>query len=281
MLRGWKGFTEYRDKGEPDKGWDYNPADSQDDRLDQLIKERQASCNVGPHTFGRKDRGGGMFNANCSPKAAKMLDSMSAMLGKNTVNETFIRQSIGDVAWNAAVADFSARVLPPEVASAGLTMAEKVALYTWTLDTSQGSWFARINRVLRLADVSSAEIADVQPLVDGIQSALEKLPPFEGVVYRAVKQAKMQAEEWSAFISQFVVDGTVSLQGFSGCTTNASEMLRGRVRMTIISRTGRDISFLSSKPGQSEVLLSHGTSVVVDLVEHAENGAIKIWAHEM
>ncbi|MBK6999332.1 MAG: hypothetical protein IPH35_04980 [Rhodoferax sp.] len=160
-------------------------------------------------------------------------------------------------------------------------MAEQVALYTWTLDTSKGPWFSRINRVLRMADTSSTEVATVQPLIDGIQSALEKLPPFEGVVYRAVKQAKMQAEEWSAFLSQFVVDGTVSLQGLSGCTANASEMLRGRARMTIISRTGRDISSLSSKPGQSEVLLSHGTSVVIDLVEYTENGAIKIWAHEM
>lgn len=44
IKRGWKGFTEYRDKGEPDKGWDYNPADSQDDRLDKIKAERLAKA---------------------------------------------------------------------------------------------------------------------------------------------------------------------------------------------------------------------------------------------
>lgn len=42
--RGWKGFTEYRANSEPDKGWDYNPADSQDDRLDKIMADRLAKA---------------------------------------------------------------------------------------------------------------------------------------------------------------------------------------------------------------------------------------------
>lgn len=43
--RGWKGFAEYRADSEPDKGWDYNPADSQDDRLDKIMADRLAKAN--------------------------------------------------------------------------------------------------------------------------------------------------------------------------------------------------------------------------------------------
>lgn len=44
IQRGWKGFTEYRDKGEPDTGWDYNPADSQDERPEKIKAERLAKA---------------------------------------------------------------------------------------------------------------------------------------------------------------------------------------------------------------------------------------------
>lgn len=44
VKRGWKGFTEYRANSEPDKGWDYNPADSQDARLDKIKAEKLAKA---------------------------------------------------------------------------------------------------------------------------------------------------------------------------------------------------------------------------------------------
>jgi len=45
IKRGWNGFTEYRDKGEPDAGFDYNPADSHDANLDALMAKRLAEAN--------------------------------------------------------------------------------------------------------------------------------------------------------------------------------------------------------------------------------------------
>lgn len=224
---------------------------------------------------------GGKFDdvVNAGKDSMYRLERLGNIVGMNaTVNESVIRKSVGDDAWNIAVSELSSRVLPTEVASAGLTMAEQVALYTWTLDTSNGPWFSRINRVLRMADVSSAEVATVRPLIDGIQSALDKLPAYEGVVYRAIKQAGMTTDEWNAFLSQFVVGDSVALKGLSGSSADFSRMLRGRVRMTIISKTGRDISSLSNKPEQNEVLFQHNARIEIEKVEFTKEGAIRIWA---
>lgn len=45
IKRGWKGYPEYKPDGKPDTGWDYNPADSHDARLDALMAKRLAEAN--------------------------------------------------------------------------------------------------------------------------------------------------------------------------------------------------------------------------------------------
>lgn len=45
IKRGWKGHPEYRHDGEPDAGFDYNPADSHDANLDALMAKRLAEAN--------------------------------------------------------------------------------------------------------------------------------------------------------------------------------------------------------------------------------------------
>lgn len=197
------------------------------------------------------------------------------------MNETFICQSVGDDAWRTAVADLSSRALPPAVVAAGLTMAEQVALYTWTLDTSKGPWFSRINRVLRMANVNSAEFETVWPLVAGIKSALDKLPPFEGVVYRAVKEVQMDSATLSWFKEAYQPGNEVALEGFSGTSTNRMEMLKGRFKLVLNSRSGRNISMFSSKPQQAEVLLYHGTVIKINDVQTNKHGAVWIWADEI
>ncbi len=89
--------------------------------------------------------------------------------------------------------------MSPDVVSAGLTLAEQVAFYTWTLDTSKGPWFSRINRVLRMGDTDSAEFETVWPLVLSMRSALHKLPPYVGEVYRSIKESGMSADQLDWF----------------------------------------------------------------------------------
>lgn len=197
------------------------------------------------------------------------------------MNETFIRQSVGDDAWHTAVADLSSRALPPAVVAAGLTMAEQVALYTWTRDTSKGPWFSRINRVLRMAHINSAEFETVWPLVAGIKSALDKLPPFEGVVYRAIKESGMTAHQLAWFKDAYQPGKRVVFEGFAGTAKNQLQMLRGRFKLVIASKTGRDISALSSKPDQSEVLMRHATIFEIEKVSPTPHGAVNIWAREI
>ncbi|MDP2830267.1 MAG: hypothetical protein Q8O37_16895 [Sulfuricellaceae bacterium] len=61
--RGWKGQTKPA-PGDPDQGWDYNPADSQDEVLAGLVQKRLAAC---VKTFAS---GGSPKNIECLTKAA-------------------------------------------------------------------------------------------------------------------------------------------------------------------------------------------------------------------
>lgn len=215
------------------------------------------------------------------PVQRLQIDKYRSFIDNATVNETFIRQSVGDAAWSAAVADLSSRVFPPALAVVGLTMAEQVALYTWTLDTSKGPWFSRINRVLRMAETSSEEFETVWPLVAGIKSALDKLPPFEGVVYRAVKETPMDSATLSWFKEAYQPGKVILLDGFTSTSIDRLQILRGRFILSMDIVNGKDISALSSKPLQQEVLLGHGSRIEIDEVEAQPNGVVKIWAHEI
>ena len=197
------------------------------------------------------------------------------------MNETFIRHSVGDQAWDEAVRILSGRTMPQAVINAGLSMAEQVALYTWTLDTSKGPWFTRINRVLRMGETDSAEFEAVWPLVAAIKSALGKLPPFEGMVYRAIKESGMTAQQLAWFKDAYQPGQLVAIEGFAGTSKDQLQMLRGRFKLVVNSKTGRDISAFSAKADQDEVLIAHGAVISVTQVQRSKQGATWIWADEI
>jgi len=261
-----------------DKGWGSDPR-SWGQTLGQLVRNRISLCGVTKFSAD-----GAKSNLiHCQSEAAFIaMQRALASVDNSAVNETFIKQSIGQPAWDAAQAELRSRTLPPEVACAGLTMAEKVALHTWTLDTSNAPWFSRINRVLRMGDVNSTEFEAVWPLVAGIKSALGKLPPYQGLVYRAVKESAMTAKQLVWFEQSFFQPGNrVALEGFSGTSKDQLQMLRGRIKLVIASKTGRDISSLSAKTDQTEVLMMHATRIEVTKVRSTKQGAIWIWADEI
>jgi len=264
-------------EGGADPGWGSDPREW-GQTLGQLVRNRISLCGVTKFSAD-----GAKSNLiHCQSEAAFIaMQRALASVDNSAVNETFIRNSVGDLAWAEAVGDLMTRTLPPGVAAAGLTMAEQVALYTWTLDTTKGPWFSRINRVLRMADTSSAEFEAVWPIIAGIKSALDKLPPYQGMIYRSVKESHMTAQQLAWFNDAYQPGKMVVLEGLSGAAKNQLQMLRGRFKLTIKSKSGRDISALSSKPGQAEVLMMHGSIIRIYKVEKMPEGAIKIWAQEM
>jgi len=264
-------------EGKADEGWGHKPAEW-GKTLGQLVRKRINLCGIANFATG----GAKPTLVHCQSAAAfNAMHRALASVDNSAVNETFIKQSIGQSAWDAATLDLSARTLPSSVASVGLTMAEQVSLYTWTLDTSKGPWFTRINRVLRMGDVNSAEFETVWPLVAGIKSALDKLLPYQGLVYRAIKESGMTAQQLDWFRDSHQPGQRVAIEGFAGTARNQLQMLRGRFKLLINSESGRDISAFSAKHGQDEVLFMHGTIIHIDKVEETQHGAIRIWAHEI
>jgi SPP1 gp7 family putative phage head morphogenesis protein len=264
-------------EGRADEGWGHKPTEW-GKTLGELVRKRINLCGVANFATGGTKSG----LVHCQSEAAfNAMQRALASVDNSAMNETFIKQSIGLSAWDAATLDLSARKLPPGVVSAGLTMAEQVSLYTWTLDTSKGPWFSRINRVLRMGDVDSAEFETVWPLVAGIKSAMDKLPPFEGMVYRAIKERGMTAHQLAWFNDAYKIDSNIALEGYSGTSKDLLQILKGRYKLTIMSKTGRDISAFSSKADQAEVLIPHGAVIRVTRVLTQENGVIRIWADEI
>jgi hypothetical protein len=112
-----------------------------------------------------------------------------------------------------------------------------------------------------------------------LRSALEKLPPFVGTVYRGSKERPIGAEAFEDFVRKHETLPEVYHPGFIGTAAVESEALRGRAKLTIMSRTGRDISSLSSKPDQLEVLFMPPLRLAPERVIRGK--VVRIWAREI
>jgi hypothetical protein len=195
------------------------------------------------------------------------------------MSEELIRRSMGPVVFDAAATAVMSRQLPPQVQAAGLSLAEKVAVYAWTVDTSSGLWFARINAVMRMAELAPGELETVLPVAHALPSALRKLPPFVGTVYRGVKERPIGAEEFERFVREHETLTQVYHAGFVGASVVEGGALRGRAKLIIRSRTGRDISSLSAKPEQIEVLFLPPLKLAPERVIRGK--VVRIWANEI
>jgi hypothetical protein len=192
--------------------------------------------------------------------------------------ETELRNLVGQEAYAAVWSALRARSLPPSIVDAGLTEAEQVALHLWTLDTGQEAWFRQVNQALRSGDASA--LRRLQPLVEAMRRGLAKLPPFEGTVYRGVKERGFQGD-FQQWVESLQRDATIRELGFIGASKDLEQKLRGRVKLIIRSKTGKDISALSDKPGQTEVLLDAGSRFWIEERAIKQNGVIEIWAIQL
>jgi len=192
--------------------------------------------------------------------------------------ENDLRNLVSGETYDAARATLQGRTLPPSIVDAGLTEAEQVALHLWTQDTGQDAWFRQINQALRSGNAEN--LLRLQLLIIAMQSGLEKLPSFEGTVYRGVKERGFEGD-FKQWVESLQRDATIQELGFMGASKDPEQKLRGRVKLIIQSKMGKDISALSNKPEQMEVLLDAGSRFWIEEREIKQNGVIEIWAIQL
>ncbi|GAM51263.1 hypothetical protein NSK11_contig00108-0001 [Nocardia seriolae] len=95
-----------------------------------------------------------------------------------------------------------------------------------------------------------------QQLATDMKSALEKLPIYDGTVWRG---AHLTAEE----LARYVPGAKVSESSFTSTSRDPRRTFVNNVEFVIHSETGRDISSISARPGEREVLFAPGTTFEV------------------
>jgi SPP1 gp7 family putative phage head morphogenesis protein len=269
-----RGYPKAAPNVQPDAGWEGDPTDGNEDLL-RVIQARRDSCSF---SFAANWQGRGLW---CDEEEAKRrMELIEAAVDNGPMTDEIMRRSLGAELFDAAALFVQSRHLPPAVASAELSLAEKVALHVWTLDTSPEPWFARVNAMMRMADLPAGEIETVLPVAHALLSGLRKLPPFVGTVYRGIKERPMGAAAFDTFVRNHETMPEVYHSGFVGASAVEGGRLRGRAIMIIQSLTGRDISSLSVKPEQLEVLFMPPLRLAPERVSRKEK-VVEIWANEI
>ena len=227
----------------PDKGWDYNPSDRLAGVNKALVDKRGKS----------------------SPVLMQVLDAKLAGM-----EESKLKLILGSAVYNQARQALAVRKI-----DSPLTEAEQVVLYAWTLDTGNDALFRKINNSLRTGE----GIDELEPMIALMSSALDKLPNYEGKVYRAIKRGDFSGK-FPKFDNNHVPFNYVMYKGFTGTSKNIEGTLRGNIRLNIKSLTGKDISAFSRIPAQKEILF------LPDSVFYIENRVnfrkeIELWLLEL
>jgi NAD:arginine ADP-ribosyltransferase. len=144
--------------------------------------------------------------------------------------------------------------------------------------TSQSLGYQQINRLLRgqMTKFASAEKGigwdvtqakrDYQEHIKFMTEALNKLPNYEGVVFRGSKVEQKQ-------LAKYKVGQIITEQGFTSTSSKlaVAQAFSGNVFYTIVSKTGKAIKDFSEFSGEDEVLFRSGTKFKVLAVEN-KNG---------
>lgn len=131
-----------------------------------------------------------------------------------------------------------------KVSSLGLNMSVGECAH---IIAYSGNAYRETNASLRAGVMTKARWKHVKAL----NNALDKLPAHRGVVYR-------KANLNTAAASLYEVGSIVEERGFTS-SAKSQGVWSGDYHYEIESRTGRDISHISSSPGEKEVLFKSGT----------------------
>ncbi|AYF76581.1 hypothetical protein D7D52_25310 [Nocardia yunnanensis] len=150
----------------------------------------------------------------------------------------------------------------PESEPESLTVEEHEALHRYT--DPDANVFSDLNHRLR----NNLELdPDQQRLAADISSGLEKLPSFDGTVWRGTH---LSPEE----LARYVPGAKVTEPSFTSSSRDPRRIFTSNVEFVIHSESGRDISAISARPGEKEVLFKPDTTFEVRGVVHDPNAGL-------
>ncbi|GAB0104454.1 hypothetical protein JMUB6875_34280 [Nocardia sp. JMUB6875] len=153
-----------------------------------------------------------------------------------------------------------------------LTPDEQEAVHRYT--DPDADVFSDLNHRLR----NGLELEpEQQKLVADITSGLEKLPAYDGTVWRGTHLTPEQ-------IARYVPGEKVTEASFTSTSRDPRRIFTSKVEFIIHSESGRDISALSARPSEKEVLFKPGTTFEVRGVVEDPNaglfGVTRIYLYE-
>ena len=98
----------------------------------------------------------------------------------------------------------------------------------------------------------AAELARLKPYLESSVAGLEKLPSYEGTVYRGVTLSPES-------IAKYVPGETVVESAFTSTSKTMGTSFPGNTKFVIQSLEGKDVSLLSKYPGEQEILFRPGS----------------------
>ncbi|MET9488645.1 deaminase domain-containing protein [Nocardia sp. NPDC006630] len=141
--------------------------------------------------------------------------------------------------------------IPELEAIAELTPDEQDALHRYT--DPDANVFSDLNDRLRNERDLDPE---QQKLAADMAAGLEKLPAYDGTVWRGTHLTPEQ-------IARYVPGAKVPESSFTSTSRDPRRIFSSNVEFIVHSETGRDISAISARPGEKEVLFKPGTTFEV------------------
>ena len=194
------------------------------------------------------------------------LEDLYADMAPRVLDEMFIRE-MGD-----GYAEFLSKALNRLAESGahrhGMTDAQLTRLYTYTLRSRDvpAKWsYSTLNDKLRSGNQAVYAGAILSRTI--LNNALDKLPDYDGEVYRGLKFDDLDVLD--VFLEDYKAGAVVTYSEF--ISAGARKPYPGRVQLVIRSRHGKRIADYSGTPGDDEVLFRAGAKFrVLDILPEEE-----------
>jgi hypothetical protein len=157
----------------------------------------------------------------------------------------------------------------PHLGEGGITDDQMIAIQGYT---SQD--YLAVNQVLRQPEANPEQTAKLAGYVASIRAGLDNLPNYEGEVFRGTA---MSQRIWGLWQQAHAEGGTVSDAAFSSSSKDeqVAEDFLGKTRgegkvpvfCRILSRTGKQVEFLSRTANEAEVLFNSGAKFKIIYIE--------------
>ena len=176
--------------------------------------------------------------------AAQAAAQATGKTGAYTPEEIKAFNDLAQMVGSEAAKSYSAQSANNKYVKNGtLKPSEAAHIMTYT-----GSYHAAVNRNLRKGTTTVQQ----QGHVNQLNAALDKLPNYEGTVYRKVVFSN------ASKAAHYVPGAVVEERAFTS-TSYDPKVWSGSTHFEIVSKTGKNIESFSQHPHENEVLFSAGT----------------------